>query len=279
MRVLVTGVNGQLGFDVVRELEERNIECKGVDVGDFDITNKDDTICFIKNYSPDAVIHCAAYTAVDMAEDDAENCHKVNCVGSRNIALACRDIDAKMIYISTDYVFGAQGENFIEVDDLKNPENVYGKTKLDGENEVQEICDKHFIVRTSWVFGINGNNFVKTMRRVGQTNSEVSVVGDQIGSPTYTFDLSKLLCDMVASEKYGVYHATNENICSWAEFCEEIFRLSDISSRVNKITTEQYGAKAKRPKNSRLSKKCLDDAGFMRLPDWQDALKRYIEKL
>lgn len=279
MRVLVTGVNGQLGFDVVRELEERNIECKGVDVGDFDITNKDDTICFIKNYSPDAVIHCAAYTAVDMAEDDAENCHKVNCVGSRNIALACRYIDAKMIYISTDYVFGAQGENFIEVDDLKNPENVYGKTKLDGENEVQEICDKHFIVRTSWVFGINGNNFVKTMRRVGQTNSEVSVVGDQIGSPTYTFDLSKLLCDMVASEKYGVYHATNENICSWAEFCEEIFRLSDISSRVNKITTEQYGAKAKRPKNSRLSKKCLDDAGFMRLPDWQDALKRYIEKL
>ena len=279
MRVLVTGVNGQLGFDVVRELEERNIECKGVDVGDFDITNKDDTICFIKNYSPDAVIHCAAYTAVDRAEDDAENCHKVNCVGSRNIALACRDIDAKMIYISTDYVFGAQGENFIEVDDLKNPENVYGKTKLDGENEVQEICDKHFIVRTSWVFGINGNNFVKTMRRVGQTNSEVSVVGDQIGSPTYTFDLSKLLCDMVASEKYGVYHATNENICSWAEFCEEIFRLSDISSRVNKITTEQYGAKAKRPKNSRLSKKCLDDAGFMRLPDWQDALKRYIEKL
>lgn len=279
MRVLVTGVNGQLGFDVVRELEERNIECKGVDVGDFDITNKDDTICFIKNYSPDAVIHCAAYTAVDRAEDDTENCHKVNCVGSRNIALACRDIDAKMIYISTDYVFGAQGENFIEVDDLKNPENVYGKTKLDGENEVQEICDKHFIVRTSWVFGINGNNFVKTMRRVGQTNSEVSVVGDQIGSPTYTFDLSKLLCDMVASEKYGVYHATNENICSWAEFCEEIFRLSDISSRVNKITTEQYGAKAKRPKNSRLSKKCLDDAGFMRLPDWQDALKRYIEKL
>ena len=279
MKVLVTGVNGQLGFDVVRELEERNIECKGVDVGDFDITNKDDTICFIKNYSPDAVIHCAAYTAVDMAEDDAENCHKVNCVGSRNIALACRDIDAKMIYISTDYVFGAQGENFIEVDDLKNPENVYGKTKLDGENEVQEICDKHFIVRTSWVFGINGNNFVKTMRRVGQTNSEVSVVGDQIGSPTYTFDLSKLLCDMVASEKYGVYHATNENICSCAEFCEEIFRLSDISSRVNKITTEQYGAKAKRPKNSRLSKKCLDDAGFMRLPDWQDALKRYIEKL
>ena len=271
MKVLVTGVNGQLGFDVVRELEERNIECKGVDFEDFDITDK--------NYSPDAVIHCAAYTAVDRAEDDVENCYKVNCVGSRNIALACKEINAKIIYISTDYVFGATGENFIEVNDVKNPENVYGKTKLDGENEVRKICEKYFIVRTSWVFGINGNNFVKTMRRVGQSNSEVNVVGDQIGSPTYTFDLSKLLCDMVASEKYGEYHATNENVCSWAEFCEEIFRLLEILCRVNKITTEQYGAKAKRPKNSRLSKKCLDDAGFMRLPAWQDALKRYIEKL
>lgn len=279
MKVLVTGVNGQLGFDVVRELEERNIECKGVDFEDFDITDKEETICFIKNYSPDAVIHCAAYTAVDRAEDDVENCYKVNCVGSRNIALACKEINAKIIYISTDYVFGATGENFIEVNDVKNPENVYGKTKLDGENEVRKICEKYFIVRTSWVFGINGNNFVKTMRRVGQSNSEVNVVGDQIGSPTYTFDLSKLLCDMVASEKYGEYHATNENVCSWAEFCEEIFRLSEILCRVNKITTEQYGAKAKRPKNSRLSKKCLDDAGFMRLPAWQDALKRYIEKL
>ena len=279
MKVLVTGVNGQLGFDVVRELEERNIECKGVDFEDFDITDKEETICFIKNYSPDAVIHCAAYTAVDRAEDDVENCYKVNCVGSRNIALACKEINAKIIYISTDYVFGATGENFIEVNDVKNPENVYGKTKLDGENEVRKICEKYFIVRTSWVFGINGNNFVKTMRRVGQSNSEVNVVGDQIGSPTYTFDLSKLLCDMVASEKYGEYHATNENVCSWAEFCEEIFRLSEIPCRVNKITTEQYGAKAKRPKNSRLSKKCLDDAGFMRLPTWQDALKRYIEKL
>lgn len=279
MKVLVTGDKGQLGFDVVRELNERKIECLGADYEDFDITNKDETFQFIENYNPNVIIHCAAYTAVDKAEDEEEKCSKVNFEGTRNIALCAEKIGAKMVYISTDYVFDAKGEDYLEVDDPKNPKNVYGKTKLLGEKAVEEIVEKYFIVRTSWVFGINGGNFVKTMRRVGLQNDEVSVVADQIGSPTYTYDLSKLLCDMVESEKYGVYHATNEDICSWAEFCEKIFQLSGIKAKVNHISTEQFNAKAQRPKNSRLSKKCLDEAGFKRLPTWQDALERFIKQL
>lgn len=279
MKILVTGYNGQLGFDVVRELKERNIECVGVDMADFDITNQADTEKYITEYSPDAVIHCAAYTAVDRAEDEEEICNRVNNIGSENIAKACEKIGAKMIYISTDYVFGGDGENFYEPDDDKNPQNAYGKTKLAGEIAVKTNCSKFFIVRTSWVFGLNGNNFVKTMRRLGSEREELSVVADQIGSPTYTYDLSKLLCDMVVTDKYGEYHGTNENICSWADFCREIMKLSDLDTKVNDISTEQFGAKALRPKNSRLSKKCLDDAGFERLPTWQDALERYIKTL
>ena len=279
MKVLVTGVNGQLGFDVVRELQERNIECLGVDKEDFDLTNEEKTNEFIVSCHPDAIIHCAAYTAVDKAEDNKELCGKINFLGTKYVANAAKKIDAKMIYISTDYVFGGDGNGYHEVDDSKNPQNVYGKTKLRGEEAVRQTLEKYFIVRTSWVFGLNGNNFVKTMRRVGETHSEVQVVSDQIGSPTYTFDLSKLLCDMVVTEKYGTYHATNEELCSWSEFCEEIFRLSGIKSKVDPISTEEYGAKAQRPKNSRLSKKCLDEAGFSRLPSWKDALERYIKLL
>lgn len=279
MKVLVTGVKGQLGYDVVRELNERKIECVGADVEDFDITDRRQTFGFIENCMPDAIIHCAAYTAVDRAEDDEEKCRAVNAEGTQNIALCAKEIGAKMVYISTDYVFGDEGDNFLEVDFEKNPKNVYGKTKLLGEEAVIKNVEKSFIVRTSWVFGKNGGNFVRTMMRVGSQNEEVRVVADQIGSPTYTYDLSKLLCDMILTEKYGVYHATNEGVCSWAEFCEEIFSFASIKSKVNHITTEQYPTKAKRPKNSRLSKSCLDSAGFKRLPTWQNALERYIKEI
>lgn len=279
MRILVTGFNGQLGYDVVKELQKRKIECVGVDFKDFDITNKKETSNYIKNYYPDAIIHCAAYTAVDMAQDDKEKCFAVNANGTRNIAVCAREIGAKMIYISTDYVFGDDGEQFLETDNPKNPKNVYGASKLEGEKAVIENVSKYFIVRTSWVFGENGNNFVKTMMRVGKERDKVCVVSDQIGSPTYSYDLANLLCDMIVSEKYGIYHATNENVCSWAEFCEAIFRLCGINTSIEHVTTQQYVAKADRPKNSRLSKKSLDEAGFERLPAWQDALKRYIEIL
>ena len=221
MRVLVTGVGGQLGYDVCKELTARNIEHKGVDLADFDITDREATHNYIENYHPDAVIHCSAWTAVDKAEDELEKVEAVNAKGPRNIAEACKKINAKMVYISTDYVFPGTGERFYEPDDPTGPLSVYGKTKLEGELAVRELLEKYFIVRVSWVFGKNGNNFVKTMLRLSETHSEVNVVCDQVGSPTYTADLASLLCDMVMTEKYGIYHATNEGICSWAEFAEE----------------------------------------------------------
>ncbi len=279
MKVLVTGYNGQLGFDVIKELETRHIDCKGVDMTDFDITDEKATSEYIKSYSPDAVVHCAAYTAVDKAEDDSELCFKVNAFGSENIAKACGELDIKMVYISTDYVYGGAGNTPFEVTDEVHPCNVYGESKLQGEIAVKKYCPKHFIVRTSWVFGINGNNFVKTMLRLADTHSDLNVVSDQIGSPTYTPDLAMLLCDMIETEKYGIYHATNESYCSWAEFAKEIMHLGKKSTAIHPVTTQEYGAKANRPLNSRLSKKCLDDAGFNRLPTWQDALERYIKKL
>lgn len=279
MKVLVTGFNGQLGFDVVKELEIRNIPCKGVDMADFDITNETSVNDYIKNYAPDAVVHCAAYTAVDKAEDDIEKCEAVNAKGGENLARVCGEIGAKMVYISTDYVYGGKGEAPFEVTDETAPCNVYGKTKLAGENAVRKYCEKHFIIRTSWVFGINGNNFVKTMLRLADNHDSLTVVADQIGSPTYTPDLARLICDMIVTEKYGTYHGTNENYCSWCEFAKEIMARGGKSTVVNPTTTAEYGAKAERPLNSRLSKKCLDDAGFKRLPTWQDALDRYIAEL
>ena len=279
MKILVTGVKGQLGYDVMKELNKRNIECLGVDIEDFDITDKGATTAFIKNYHPDCVIHCSAYTAVDKAEDNLDLCSKVNGEGPRNIARACKEIDAKMVYISTDYVFPGIGEHAYEVDDPTGPLGAYGQTKLDGELAVKELLTKYFIVRISWVFGKNGNNFIKTMLRLGKERNEVSVVCDQIGSPTYTADLAPLLCDMVATEKYGTYHATNEGFCSWAEFTQEIFKLAGCSTKVNFITTSEYPTKAKRPLNSRMSKKSLDEASFNRLPSWQDALDRYLKEI
>lgn len=279
MKILVTGVNGQLGHDVMKVLRARQIECLGTDIADFDITDFDATQKFIKNYAPDTVIHCSAYTAVDKAEEESSLCQRVNADGPKNIAAVCREIKAKMVYISTDYVFPGVGDGFYEAEDKTDPVNAYGRTKLAGEKAVRDLLIQYFIIRISWVFGKNGNNFVKTMLRLGKERGEVSVVCDQLGSPTYTADLAPLLCDMVMTQKYGTYHATNEGICSWAEFAEEIFKGAGMHVKVNHILADQYPTKAARPKNSRLSKKSLDDAGFQRLPKWQDGLKRYLEEI
>lgn len=277
MKVLVTGVKGQLGYDVCQELNRRNIENKGVDREDFDITDRDAVRDYILNYHPDVIVHCSAYTAVDRAEDEEETCYKVNVEGVKYIAETAKELDAKLVYISTDYVFDGSGDNFFNIDDKTGPLNVYGKTKLGGEEEVKKLLDKYFIIRISWVFGLNGNNFIKTMMKLGESRAELNIVADQVGSPTYTYDLAPLICDMIETEKYGVYHATNEGECSWAEFAEYIFSVTGQNVLVHYITTEEYPVKAARPKNSRLSKISLDEAGFKRLPDWKDAVKRYID--
>lgn len=279
MKVLVTGFKGQLGYDVIRDLTGRGIECKGVDIDDFDITNDEQTESYIKEYNPTIVVHCSAFTAVDLAEKESEKCYKVNVDGPENIAKACKKINAAMFYISTDYVYPGTGECFYEVGDKTGPLSAYGRTKLMGEQKVQENLEKYFIVRISWAFGINGNNFIKTMLRLGETHDEITVVNDQVGSPTYTKDLAVLIGDMLLTEKYGIYQATNEGICSFAEFAEEIFRQAGLNTKVKHVTTEEYGSDAVRPKNSRMSKDKLVKQGFNRLPDWKDALSRYLVEL
>ena len=279
MKVLVTGVGGQLGYDVMRELQRQHIDCIGADRKEFDITDYEAVHKFITSYMPNAVVHCSAYTAVDKAEDERELCHQVNVVGTENIAKICKKIDAKMVYISTDYVFNGTKDGWYEVDDKPNPVNIYGAAKLGGELAVQDILDKYFIVRISWVFGINGNNFIKTMLRLGKERTELNVVADQIGSPTYTADLSKLLVEMVKTDKYGIYHATNEGVCSWAEFAEEIFKAANMNVKINHISTAEYPTKAKRPLNSKMSKEKLVESGFSKLPDWRNAVSKYINNL
>lgn len=279
MKVLVTGVTGQLGYDVASELSRRGIEHKGVSSKDMDLTDAKQVEEVIHAYHPDVIIHCAAYTAVDKAEDESDVCMAVNADGTLAIAKAAKDIDAKMVYISTDYVFGGEGNLPFEVDAEKFPVNMYGMTKLFGEQAVQMLLQKYFIIRISWVFGKNGNNFIKTMLRLGKERKELNVVADQWGSPTYTADLAPLICDMIETEKYGVYHATNEGITCWADFAAVIFKEAEISCEVHPIPTEAYPTRAQRPKNSRLSKKSLDIAGFSRLPDWRDALKRYLMEI
>ena len=279
MKVLVTGVKGQLGYDVVNELEKRGLEAVGVDIQEMDITDADSVNRVIGEAAPDAVIHCAAYTAVDAAEDNVEICRKVNADGTQNIANMCKKLDIPMIYISTDYVFDGQGERPWEPDDERNPLNVYGQTKYEGELAVQNTLDKYFIVRIAWVFGVNGKNFIKTMLNLGKTRDHLTVVNDQFGSPTYTYDLAKLLVDMIQTDKYGIYHATNEGICTWYEFACEIFRQVGLNVSVAPVTADQYPAKAKRPSNSRMSKDKLEENGFDRLPTWQDALERYLKEI
>ena len=294
MKVLVTGVGGQLGFDVMQELKNRNISAVGTDIVkkdnmDFDfvqldITDKKAVDKIIKEISPDAVVHCAAWTAVDAAEDE-ENIPKVKAInvdGTKNIAEACKEIDCKMIYISTDYVFNGQGTEPWTPDCKEYaPLCVYGKTKLEGELAVSSILNKYFIVRIAWVFGKNGSNFIKTMLSVGKKYDTVRVVNDQIGTPTYTYDLAKLLVDMAQSEKYGYYHATNEGgYISWYDFTCEIFKQVGYNTKIIPVTTEEYGlSKASRPFNSRLDKSKLAENGFELLPTWQDALKRYLKEI
>lgn len=279
MKILVTGAKGQLGSDVCKELTRRKIENIAADIGDFDITDPLSVNTYFEAHTPAAVIHCAAYTAVDKAEDEPDLCQKVNADGTKNIAAACKACGAKLMYISTDYVFSGEGETPHLTTDSTNPQSIYGKTKLAGETAVTAALEKHFIVRISWVFGKNGNNFVKTMLRLSGERETVSVVNDQIGSPTYTADLAPLLAEMIQTEKYGTYHATNEGECSWADFAKEIFALSDKKTEVIPIPASEYTAKAARPKNSRLSKESLDAAGFRRLPSWQNALARFISEL
>lgn len=276
MKVLVTGANGQLGYDVVKELQKQNIECYGATRKDSDLIDFESTEKFIVHYMPNVIIHCAAYTAVDKAEDEQGLCYLVNASATENIAEICKKINAKMLYISTDYVFDGTKEGFYEVDDIPNPINIYGKTKLFGEQAVQRILDKYFIVRISWVFGEHGNNFVKTMLRLGKERKEISVVADQYGSPTYTADLAPLLVEMIQTEKYGIYHAINEGVCTWAEFAEEIFTISGMDVKVNHITTAEYPTRAKRPMNSRLNKTKLKFKGFRLLRNWKEVIKEFI---
>lgn len=284
-KILVTGVKGQLGFDCFRELTSRGYtNVKGLDIDDLDLTKEEDVKKFIFEYNPDVVMHNAAWTAVDKAEENKEKVYEVNALATKYIAEACKVIDAKMVYISTDYVFNGLGKTPFEVNDPKEGLSVYGKTKAQGEDFVRKYCNKYFIIRTSWVFGKNGNNFVKTMLKLANMGkTELNVVNDQIGSVTYTYDLSKLLCDIIETEKYGIYHATNEGYISWAEFAEEIFKLTNKNVKVNYVTTEEYlkmvPQQAKRPLNSRMSKKSLDDSGFKRLPYWKDALSRYLKEI
>ena len=284
MTVLVTGVKGQLGHDVVNELTKRGHEAIGVDIAEMDITDKNSVDTVISRVQPQAVIHCAAWTAVDAAEDE-ENIPKVravNATGTQNIADSCKKIDAKMMYISTDYVFDGQGTTPWQPDckDYK-PLNVYGQTKLEGELAVANTLDKYFIVRIAWVFGVNGKNFIKTMLNVGKTHDTVRVVNDQIGTPTYTYDLARLLVDMIETDKYGYYHATNEGgYISWYDFTKEIYRQAGYATKVIPVSTQEYGlSKAARPFNSRLDKSKLVENGFKPLPTWQDALARYLKEI
>ena len=279
MKVFVTGATGQLGHDVCRELERRGVEYRGVGSRELDITDAAAVEAALGEYAPDGVIHCAAWTKVDAAEDERAACWRVNAAGTAHIAAACAALGAKMLYISTDYVFPGTGAAPWKTDDGTGPLSVYGKSKLAGELAVETLLEKYFIVRISWVFGKNGNNFVKTMLRLSETKTELGVVADQIGSPTYTADLAPLLCDMIGTEKYGIYHASNEGECSWAELAEEIFRRAGKNVRVNRLATEQYPARAPRPRNSRLDKNCLTAEGFSRLPDWRDALGRYLKEI
>ncbi len=278
MKIIVTGAKGQLGSDVAAQLKKIGAEAIEADLPEIDITDAAKVENFIAESGADGVIHCAAYTNVDSAETDRELCGKINIDGTRNLALSCEKHGIKLLYISTDYVFSGEGTEPFEVDCPKIPCNFYGKSKLEGENAAL-ACSKSFVVRISWVFGENGKNFVKTMLRLSKEREEISVVCDQIGSPTYTKDLAVLLCEMIASEKYGVYHATNEGYCSWAEFAQTIMEYSGVSTKINPINSSEYKSVAVRPANSRLSKKSLDENGFSRLPHWQDALKRFLANM
>ena len=284
MKFLVTGYNGQLGYDIVKELKRRGFnDYLAVDKDVMDITKRDEVMKVIKKYNPDVIFHCAAWTFVDKAEEMKDLCYEVNVIGTKNITDASIEVGAKLIYMSTDYVFAGTKKGLYVEDDKVNPVNVYGKTKYQGEEEVKRN-PKHFITRISWVFGINGNNFIKTMLKLAKTNKTLTIVNDQVGTPTYTVDLAKLLVDMSQTDKYGIYHSTNEEYCSWAEFAEYIFKVNGLDIKVIPVSTDKYlkisGSKqADRPKNSKLSKEKLKKAGFELLPTWKNATERYCLEL
>ena len=280
MKIFVTGVRGQLGHDIMLELARRGIEAVGVDKEEMDITDPEAVRALIMKEAPTAMIHCAAWTAVDSAEDQEEACRAVNALGTENIARVCGELDIPMMYFSTDYVFNGQGERPWEPDDEAEPLGAYGLTKYEGELALRRyVPEKFFIIRIQWVYGINGKNFVKTMLKLSETHKELRVVDDQIGGPSYTPDIAKLAVDMILTDRYGIYHAANKGYCSWYDFAVKIFELAGRDVRVIPVSTEEYGAKAPRPHNSRMDTSKLIKNGFSDLPDWEDALRRYLKEL
>lgn len=274
--ILVTGSTGQLGSDVVKELLKRGYSTLSPNRSELNLCSEDNIRNYILNSNCEAIVHCAAYTQVDKAEDEKDLCIKINATATKHIAKCAKILDIPMIYISTDYVFDGTKDGKYTENDETNPINIYGESKLAGEKYVQEILDKYYIVRTSWVFNINGKNFIETMLRLSKVNNQLSIVNDQIGSPTYTKDLSRLLVDMLETSKYGLYHATNEGYCSWYEFADTIFKLANINIDIKAINSNEYASRAKRPLNSKLSKDKLIEYGFKPLPHWEDALKDYL---
>lgn len=278
MKILVTGANGQLGHDVCNTLQKQSVPYWGVSSRELDITDAAAVERLLHAYRPYAVIHCAAWTSVDAAQEHETKVMAVNAQGTRNLALGCKALDCKLLYLSTDYVFSGEKVGPYSPMDAAKPLNVYGQSKLAGEQAVLECLSRYFIVRSSWMFGIHGKNFVESMLRTGDIQKEINVVDDQIGAPTYTKDLAKLLCDMINTDQYGVYHAANQGSCSWAEFAREIFRQSKMAVRVHPVKASDYRAKAFRPMNSILEMSNLEKAGFSLLPPWQDALSRYLQE-
>jgi len=278
--VLVTGINGQLGYDVVKELNKRGIPNKGIDIQDLDLTKKSDVIKFITEFKPWCIIHCAGYTQVDKAEteeDETQKCFDINYKATEYIATVCNLLKIKLVYISTDYVFDGTKIGEYEVDDIINPLSKYAMSKAQGEKAILNNLDKYFIIRTSWLFGQNGNNFIKTMLRLGKEKESIDVVCDQIGSPTYTIDLAFVICEIINTTKYGIYHATNEGFCSWADLARKILEIEEIDCKINYVLSSEYRSITKRPLNSKLSKDSLSSNGFDLLPTWEDAVRRYLE--
>lgn len=277
--IIITGAKGQLGFDIQKVCQTRNLECTGIDREDLDITDLHAVDTFFANYTFDTFIHCAAFTAVDLAEKEVETCYEVNTQAIKHISDACKKYNVKLIFISTDYVFDGTKDGSYNVDDQTNGLSIYGKSKSDAEKYIQTTLEKFFVVRISWVFGLNGKNFIRTMLRVGKEKDEISVVSDQYGSPTYTKDVAELLVDMSQTDKYGIYHATNEGECSWADLAAYVFEKANYNTFVKRIESHEYKTLAPRPMNSRLSKEKLDEMGFKRLPSWQSAVDRYLKEL
>ena len=279
MKVLVTGYAGQLGYEVVRLLESRGVPCRGVDMADFNLTDAAAVLDYVQNYAPDVIVHCAAYTNVDKAETEPEICAAVNGMGTLYMVRAALSVGAKMVYISTDYVFSGTGDQPFDIDDPYGPKNVYGVSKVQGEDAVRSLMTRYFILRTSWVFGKNGKNFVRTMLRLGAEKKELRVVSDQIGSPTYAKDLARVICDMIPTEKYGIYHVRNEGFISWADFAKMIMEKSGLSCRIVPVPSSEYASLARRPLNSRLDGSRLAEAGIRPMPTVEDALTRYLEEI